>query len=414
MKKIIVIGGGAAGMMAAIHASIGNEVILIEKNEKLGKKLYITGKGRCNITNAAQRSDFFEDIVHNKKFLYSSFDRFSNDDVCRAFEEWGLEIKTERGDRVFPASDKSSDVIKTLQKKLEDQNVHIMLNTCVTGLITDEEGHVCKGVTANGKKIYADAVIVATGGLSYPSTGSCGDGYRFAADTGHAVTKLFPSLTGFVCSEDFVEGLSGISLKNISISIKDDEIEGAKKGSYMRLGEVMFTHKGISGPLMLTLSAYLARAKNWPKKIYIDFKPAIPYEELDKKIIRYAEEGSRQSIKNAFAKLLPVKLLECVIRAAGLDMEMKAGELSKKQRAALTGTLKGMELTLTGLCGYNEAVVTSGGVDVGMIDPKTMESKKVKGLYFAGEVLDLDALTGGFNLQIAWSTGAAAGIHVGE
>jgi predicted Rossmann fold flavoprotein len=414
MKKIIVIGGGAAGMMAAIHASTGNEVILIEKNEKLGKKLYITGKGRCNITNAAQRSDFFEGIVHNKKFLYSSFDRFSNDDVCRALEEWGLEIKTERGDRVFPASDKSSDVIKTLQKKLEDQNVHIMLNTCVTGLITDEEGHVCKGVTANGKKIYADAVIVATGGLSYPSTGSCGDGYRFAAETGHAFTKLFPSLTGFVCSEDFVEGLSGISLKNISISIKDDEIEGAKKGSYMRLGEVMFTHKGISGPLMLTLSAYLARAKNWPKKIYIDFKPAIPNEELDKKIIRYAEEGSRQSIKNAFAKLLPVKLLECVIRAAGLDMEMKAGELSKKQRAALTGTLKGMELTLTGLCGYNEAVVTSGGVDVGMIDPKTMESKKVKGLYFAGEVLDLDALTGGFNLQIAWSTGAAAGIHAGE
>ena len=276
MKKIIVIGGGAAGMMAAIHASIGNEVILIEKNEKLGKKLYITGKGRCNITNAAQRSDFFEGIVHNKKFLYSSFDRFSNDDVCRTLEEWGLEIKTERGDRVFPASDKSSDVIKTLQKKLEDQNVHIMLNTCVTGLITDEEGHVCKGVIANGKKIYADAVIVATGGLSYPSTGSCGDGYRFAAETGHAVTKLFPSLTGFVCSEEFVEGLSGISLKNISISIKDDEIEGAKKGSYMRLGEVMFTHKGISGPLMLTLSAYLARAKNWPKKIYIDFKPPPP------------------------------------------------------------------------------------------------------------------------------------------
>lgn len=414
MAKIIVIGGGAAGMIAAIAAAENgnNEVTIIEKNEKLGKKVYITGKGRCNITNVCDREDFFGNIVHGSRFMYSSFDMFSNWDIYASLEEWGLPLKIERGQRVFPDSDKSSDVIRTLQRKLQSLNCNILYNTAVTDLIL-EDG-ICAGVKTAERRLYADAVIVATGGLSYPSTGSTGDGYRFAKETGHRVTALTPSLVGFKCSETFCSDLSGLSLKNISISIKDDEIEKGKKGIYSEFGELLFTHKGISGPLVLTASAYLARAKKWPKELFIDLKPAIEYTELDTRICKLLEDNNNKSLKAAVSSILPAKLLNTVLMQSGINAERKACEISKKDRQLFVSTLKGLKLTVEGLCGYNEAVITSGGVDVTQINPKTMESKLVKGLYIVGELLDVDALTGGFNLQIAWSTGYAAGKSIGE
>lgn len=418
MSKVIVIGGGAAGMMAAIAAAKDHQVVLMEKNEKLGKKVYITGKGRCNVTNACDRETFFEHVVTNPRFLYSAFDGFSNWDLYGCLEEWGLPLKVERGDRVFPESDKSSDVIRTLQKRLEKLGVEIRLNTKVEKLLCGDAavgGKMCKGVVANGKKYPADAVIVATGGLSYPQTGSDGDGFRFAKEQGHHVTALYPSLVGFRCQEEVPKRLQGISLKNVEVKIEALNEQGAvigKKPEYAGFGEMLFTHFGVSGPLMLTASALLAGHMQQKKRLTIDFKPALSAEQLDKRLLKAFEEHKQKNFKTAAGGILPVRLLDEVILASGIDPEKKVSEISKKERQAFISRLKGFALTITGLLGYNEAVVTKGGIAVSEINPKTMESKLVSRLYFAGEVLDLDAFTGGYNLQIAWSTGYAAGSHI--
>ncbi len=417
MSDIIVVGGGAAGMMAAIAAAQnGHHVSLIERNEKLGKKVYITGKGRCNVTNACDRDDFFLSVVSNPKFLYSAFDSFSNFDLMEALTEWGLPLKVERGQRVFPVSDKSSDVIKTLQKKLEALGVKICLNKKVDELVFKQvdEKSVCVGVKVDGKTIHADAVIVATGGLSYPQTGSDGDGYRFAKNAGHHITPLYPSLVGFRCSEDIPARLSGVSLKNVEARIYDmkEKASAKKKPLYTGFGEMLFTHFGVSGPLMLTASADLADKMDGKKRLVIDLKPALSHEQLDKRILRAFEENHLKSFKSAVGGVLPGKLLDEVIMASGISFEKKVSEITRSERQNFISVLKGFSLTITGLLGYNEAVVTKGGISVLEIDPKTMESKIVSRLYFAGEVLDLDAYTGGFNLQIAWSTGYAAGSHI--
>lgn len=418
MSKVIVIGGGAAGMMAAIAAAKEHQVILMEKNEKLGKKVYITGKGRCNVTNACDRETFFEHVVTNPRFLYSAFDGFSNWDMYASLEEWGLPLKVERGERVFPESDKSSDVIRTLQRRLEALGVDIRLNTKADGLLCEDMpcgGRSCTGVIANGKKYPADAVIIATGGLSYPQTGSDGDGYRFAKEQGHHVTALYPSLVGFRCMEEVPKRLQGISLKNVAVRIeplREDGTVCAKKPDYEGFGEMLFTHFGVSGPLMLTASALLAGHMRQKKRLTIDFKPALSEEQLDKRLLKAFEEHKQKNFKTAVGSILPARLLDEVILASGIDPEKKVGEIRRNERQAFIRKLKGFALTITGLLGYNEAVVTKGGITVSEINPRTMESKLVSHLYFAGEVLDLDAFTGGFNLQIAWSTGYAAGSHI--
>lgn len=418
MSKVIVIGGGAAGMMAAIAAAKNHHVVLMEKNEKLGKKVYITGKGRCNVTNACDRETFFEHVVTNPRFLYSAFDGFSNWDLYGSLEEWGLPLKVERGERVFPESDKSSDVIRTLHRRLEKLGVEICLNTKVEKLLCEDApdgGRVCKGVIADGKKHLADAVIVATGGLSYPQTGSDGDGFRFAKEQGHHVTALYPSLVGFRCQEEVPKRLQGISLKNVEVKIEtlaENDTAIGKKPEYTGFGEMLFTHFGVSGPLMLTASALLAGHMQHNKRLTIDFKPALSEEQLDKRLLKAFEEHKQKGFKTAAGSILPGRLLDEVILSSGINPEKKVSEISKKERQAFIRKLKGFTLTITGLLGYNEAVVTKGGVEVTEINPKTMESRLVSHLYFAGEVLDLDAFTGGFNLQIAWSTGYAAGSHI--
>ncbi len=421
MSKIIVVGGGAAGMMAAIAAAEKkHHVVLMEKNEKLGKKVYITGKGRCNVTNACGREEFFSHIVTNPKFLYSAFDGFSNWDLYASLEEWGLPLKTERGQRVFPKSDKSSDVIKTLQRRLERLGVEILLHTKVEKLLCEnlpDGTRICKGVAANGKSCCADGVIIATGGLSYPQTGSDGDGYRFAKEQGHHVTPLYPSLVGFRCQEEVPARLQGISLKNVSVRVDALDEQGNTAGNkpeYSGFGEMLFTHFGVSGPLMLTASALLASHMNGKKRLTIDLKPALSREQLDRRLLKDFEEHRQKSFKAAVGGILPVRLLDEVILASGISPEKRVSEISKKERINFIEQLKGFPLTITGLLGYNEAVVTKGGVAVSEINPKTMESKLVSRLFFAGEVLDLDAFTGGFNLQIAWSTGHAAGSHIQE
>jgi hypothetical protein len=418
MANVIVVGGGAAGMMAAIAAAQNHHrVVLLEKNEKLGKKIYITGKGRCNVTNACDRDTFFSHVVSNPRFLYSAFDGFSNWDLYGSLEEWGLPLKVERGERVFPESDKSSDVIRTLQRQLEKLGVDIRLNTRVEALLYKEEDEKkrCVGVKLTDQKLLADAVIVATGGLSYPQTGSDGDGYRFAKEQGHFVTPLYPSLVGFRCQEEVPRRLQGISLKNVEIRILELDANGmvvGKKPVYSGFGEMLFTHFGVSGPLILTASALLAGTMKTKKRLVIDFKPALSEEQLEKRLLRDFEEYKQKNFKTAVGGMLPARLLDEVILASGVSPDKKASEISKKERQAFIKALKEFTLTITGLIGYNEAVVTKGGVAVDQVNPKTMESKLVSGLYFAGEVLDLDAFTGGFNLQIAWSTGYAAGSHI--
>jgi hypothetical protein len=418
MANVIVVGGGAAGMMAAIAAAQNHHrVVLLEKNEKLGKKIYITGKGRCNVTNACDRDTFFSHVVSNPRFLYSAFDGFSNWDLYGSLEEWGLPLKVERGERVFPESDKSSDVIRTLQRQLEKLGVDIRLNTRVDALLYKEEDEKkrCVGVKLTDQKLLADAVIVATGGLSYPQTGSDGDGYRFAKEQGHFVTPLYPSLVGFRCQEEVPRRLQGISLKNVEIRILELDANGmvvGKKPVYSGFGEMLFTHFGVSGPLILTASALLAGTMKTKKRLVIDFKPALSEEQLEKRLLRDFEEYKQKNFKTAVGGMLPARLLDEVILASGVSPDKKASEISKKERQAFIKALKEFTLTITGLIGYNEAVVTKGGVAVDQVNPKTMESKLVSGLYFAGEVLDLDAFTGGFNLQIAWSTGYAAGSHI--
>lgn len=408
MSKVLVIGGGAAGMFAAIFAARnGNEVCLLEKNEKLGKKIFITGKGRCNITNACDIDTLFGSVISNSKFLYSSFYGYTNEDVMEFFEEMGLKIKTERGERVFPESDHSSDVIGTLIKELQRLGVEICLRTEVKRILKDDRGF--RGVIlADGKQKFGDACIVATGGYSYQTTGSTGDGYRFAKEMGHEVSEILPALVPLNVKENYVKELQGLSLRNVETVIYD-----GKKEVYRDFGEMLFTHYGVSGPLILSASSYITKKlKKKEMRLVIDLKPALSETQLDARVLRDFEDNKNKQFKNAIGKLFPSKLIPVMLLLSGIDPEKKVNEISKEERLGFVHLIKHFELTITGTRDFNEAIVTQGGVKTKEINPSTMESKIVPGLYFAGEVLDLDALTGGFNLQIAWSTGYAAGSSI--
>ena len=405
MSKVIIIGGGPAGMFAAIAAAEnGNEVLLLEKNEKLGKKLYITGKGRCNITNACDTEELFKNVPKNAKFLYSAFYSYDNFRVMQFFEAHGLTIKTERGNRVFPESDHSSDVIHTLQRVLQEQGVKVKLYAEVEKL-TIQDNRITGVRLKSGDAIKADAVIVATGGFSYQTTGSTGDGYRFAKESGHALTECAPSLVPFTTKEDYVKELQGLSLKNVTLSIYQK-----KKKIYEDFGEMLFTHFGVSGPLILSASSLVnQQIRKGALDATIDLKPALTEIQLDKRILHDFEENQNRQFKNSIQKLFPAKLVPVMISLSGIHPDKKVNEITKEERMHLISCIKEFPLTLSGLRDFNEAIITRGGVSVKDVNPSTMESKKVSGLYFAGEVMDLDALTGGFNLQIAWSTGYLAG-----
>lgn len=408
MSKVIVIGGGPAGMMAAYAASCqGHAVTVLEQNEKLGKKLFITGKGRCNITNAGDMDNLFANVMSNRKFLYSAFYTFDNEQVLSFFENQGLRTKVERGNRVFPLSDHSSDVIAALNRALKSQNVDIRLHTKVQSLLIRDEA-ACGVVLSDGKTVEADDVIVATGGISYPSTGSTGDGYRMAEESGHALVECTPSLVPFETKEDWVKDLQGLSLRNVTVSIYH-----GKKKLFEDFGEMLFTHFGVSGPLVLSASGMIKPVQFKQELcMYIDLKPALDAEQLDKRILREFDAAMNKQFKNVIGSLLPAKMIPVVIRLSGIDPDKKVNEVSREERQHLVQLLKRLPLTINGLRGWNEAIITKGGVSVKDINPSTMESKKVSHLFFCGEVLDLDALTGGYNLQIAWSTGYLAGISV--
>lgn len=409
MSNVIVVGGGAAGMMAAVFAARnGQNVQLLEKNEKLGKKLFITGKGRCNITNAADIEDLFTAVTSNPKFLYSGFYSFTNQQVIDFFEELGVKTKIERGERVFPVSDHSSDVIAAFSRELKSLGVSVSLHTEVRELLCEQD-KVCGVLLTNGKKMKADAVIVATGGISYPSTGSTGDGYRFAKETGHRVTELLPSLVPMEVRQWYAKELQGLSLRNIEICITD-----GKKKLYEEFGEMLFTHYGVTGPVILSASSVVGKTlRKKELTLHIDLKPALSEEQLDKRILREFDTNHNKQYKNSIDSLFPAKLKPVMIELSEIEPEKKVNEITKEERQRLVHLIKDFTMTLTGLRSYNEAIITKGGVSVKEIDPGTMESKKMKGLYFAGEVLDLDAMTGGYNLQIAWSTGYLAGINAG-
>ena len=417
MKKIIVIGGGAAGMAAAIAAAEnGCAVTIYEKNEKLGKKIYITGKGRCNVTNDCDMEGLFDSVVTNSRFLYSAFYGFTNQDMKDFLEANGCHVKVERGNRVFPVSDRASDVTSAFARRLRELRVKVELNQGVRELWL-EDG-VLKGVilaqsgNERGKKdsyIAADAVIVATGGLSYPTTGSTGDGYRFAEAAGHKVTELSPALVPFETEED-VKELQGLSLRNVEAAVLN-----GKKEVYREFGEMLFTHYGVSGPVLLSASSYAAKKlKKGPLTLVIDLKPALSMEQLDARILRDFEAEKNKQFKNALNHLYPSKLIPVIIRRSGIEPDKQVNAVTKEERRRLAEVTKHFILTLTGLRGFNEAIITQGGVTVKEVNPSTMESKKLSGLYFAGEVLDLDAVTGGYNLQIAWSTGVLAGRSAAE
>lgn len=408
MSKVIVIGGGAAGTVAAIFAARnGHRVELFEKNEKIGKKLFITGKGRCNVTNAGDMDALFDAVKSNPKFLYSAFYSFTNEQAMDFFEELGVRLKVERGNRVFPQSDHSSDIINALKHELERLGVEIHLCTEVKDVLVEHEkftGIVLK----NRKKVSGDACVVATGGISYASTGSTGDGYRFAEKTGHKVTELYPSLVPMEVKEWYAKELQGLSLRNIQGTILD----GNKK-LYEEFGEMLFTHYGVSGPIIISASSVVGKKlQDKELTLKIDLKPALSREQLDQRVLRDFEENKNKQFKNAVDKLFPAKLKPIMIELSGISPEKKVNEISKEERLYFVDLIKNFKMSLTGLRSYNEAIITKGGVSVKDIDPGTMESKKISGLYYAGEVLDLDALTGGFNLQIAWSTGYLAGISI--
>ena len=405
--KVLIIGAGAAGMMAAIAAADhGAQVILLEKNEKLGKKIYITGKGRCNITNGCPTEDFFDNVVSNPKFLYSAVYTFDQSSMCSFLENEGLKLKEERGQRIFPESDKSSDVIKTLEHALRRRNVQVRLNTCVDRVVTDESGF-SKVITSKGESIKADALIIATGGLSYKSTGSTGDGYRFASKMGHKIIDTEPSLVPLRVKEGYVKDLEGLSLRNVNLTI----------GRFSDFGEMLFTSDGISGPLVLTASSDLCRQIAGTQEgisAYIDLKPALTLEQLDQRILRDFAEEKNKAFKNSLNKLLPSKLIPVMVNLSQIREDKKVNEITKEERKRLAELIKKFPLTIVGNKGFEQAVITQGGISVREIDASTMESKIVENVYFAGEVMDVDAYTGGFNLQIAWSTGYLAGMSACE
>lgn len=405
---VVVLGGGPAGIIAAgTAASMGRRTMLIEKNEKLGKKLFITGKGRCNITNTADFDEFMKNIPKNSKFFYSSFNGFSNNDLIGLLESLGLKTKVERGGRVFPESDKSSDVIKALERYLNKYRVDVKLNSKVLN-IRHENGEVKGVLLDNGEFIECSSVILCTGGVSYPQTGSTGDGYEIAKKAGHSINELMPSLVPLVVSEPFIKELQGLSLKNVTVRAIADG-----KQVYEDFGEMLFTHYGLSGPIILSASFYVSDylRKKREIKIVIDLKPALTEDELDKRLIRDFEKNTNKQFKNSLDELLPQKLIPVIIALSGIDESKEVHQITKLERKALVKLLKGLTFTVAGTRPIAEAIVTSGGISLKEINPKTMESKLIKGLYFAGEIVDLDAFTGGFNLQIAFSTGYAAGLN---
>lgn len=456
MSVVLVIGGGAAGMMAAYAAAKnGHCVTLLEKNEKLGKKIYITGKGRCNVTNAGETTEFFEQVMRNPKSLYSAVYSFDAPQVMAFMEAYGCPLKVERGNRVFPVSDHASDIIRACARALEHVGVRVHLHTKVDRLLVEETGeplsldeacgcrekkksqdhsvdHVKRrrvlGVClTNGECLLADAVIVATGGLSYPTTGSDGDGFRFAGELGIKVEPCRPALVPFVVREEWCRRLQGLALKNVSVSLISDT-----KTIYSGQGEMLFTHFGVSGPLILSASSHYANVcgkcetkqrshdhtEIYPKEekdtvLLIDLKPALSEEVLDKRLLREFEENRNKQFKNAVESLFPAKLIPVMVELSEIEGTKPVHDITKEERLRFVRLMKALPLTITGTRGYAEAVITQGGVSVKEINPSTMESRKVKGLYFAGEVLDVDALTGGYNLQIAWATGHLAGESAG-
>lgn len=426
MSKVIVVGGGAAGMMAAIHAAVsGHEVTLLEKNEKLGKKLFITGKGRCNVTNACETEDLFENMVSNSKFMYSAFYSFDNHACMDFFEKIGVRLKVERGNRVFPKSDHSSDIISALSYEMRRVGVQVLLQHSVCELLTAQSeaetesinqkaelkkvtGVVYQSSAGKKERLDADAVILATGGVSYPLTGSTGDGQKLAEQTGHKVTELYPALVPLYIEEKWCYELMGLSLKNVTVTIKN-----GKKEVYHDFGEMLFTHYGVSGPLILSASSYITKKCGQAgMKLYIDLKPALSEEQLDRRLIREFEENNKKQFKNTVNSLFPSKLIPVMISLSGIDPDKKVNEISKEERQQFVKLIKALPLTIAKTSDFKEAIITQGGVSVKDVNPSTMESKKVKGLYFAGELMDLDALTGGFNLQIAWSTAYLAGTSI--
>lgn len=433
MSRVIVVGAGPAGCMAAISAAQnGHHVVLCEKNEKIGKKLFITGKGRCNITNAADMSELFGNIVSNEKFLYSAFYGFDNNCVCSFMEQGGCPVKTERGGRVFPVSDHSSDVIRALWQHLKQSGVEVLLHTEVEQLCWQEQkaqgtdpacnqeddqgrnekksadrkitGVILKG----GQKKEADAVIVATGGFSYQTTGSTGDGYRFAKQLGITVTERKPALVPFELAQGYGKRLQGLALKNVKASLLLDG-----RLVYQEMGEMLFTHFGISGPLVLSASSYYAKRAGKGTAVFrLDLKPALSEEQLDKRILRDFEKNQKKQFKNAVGGLFPSRLIPVMIEVSGIDPEKKIQDITREERRRFVSRIKNWDMLITGTRDFQEAIITQGGVSTREVNPSTMECRKIKGLYFAGEVLDVDALTGGFNLQIAWSTGHLAGESV--
>ncbi len=429
MSKVLVVGGGAAGMMAAISAArAGHRVVLLEQNEKLGKKLYITGKGRCNITNACDLEELFGNVVSNPRFMYSAFYGFSNHETISFFQSIGLDTKIERGQRVFPVSDHSSDVIRSLENELRRLKVDIKLNAAVTGLIT-EEGRFCALTMKSGERLQADACVIATGGLSYPTTGSTGDGYRFAKQLGHTVTPLYPSLVSIQLASDAPARLEGLSLKNIhasvSVAAPKQENTGADNGEkkkktlktgkilFEEFGELVFTSRGVSGPVILSASSKIAEyVPKYDLLVHIDLKPALSEEQLDARILRDFDEAKNKQYKNALDQLLPQKIIPVIIDMSGISPEKQVNAISKEERRKIARLLKKVTFPVRALGGFDEAVITKGGISVKEINPSTMESKLVQGVYFAGEVMDVDAYTGGYNLQVAWSSGYLAGSSI--
>lgn len=416
--KIIVIGGGPAGMMAAITASQGgHQVILLEKMKSLGRKLLITGKGRCNITSSLGMDEFIKNTPGNGKFLYSCFQNYTNEDIIQFLKEEGLEIKEERGNRVFPVTDKSQDVLKCFTKKLKEQEITIRYDTKVTKLLVEqnEEGNKIVGVETNYGKIEADKIILATGGKSYPLTGSTGDGYNLAREVGHTITEIKPSLVPLEAyDKETCKALQGLSLRNVAIKLVDTDVE---KEIYKDFGEMLFTHFGVSGPTILSASAHLVRYKQIEEKLNkqqisltIDLKPALTEEKLDERVVRDFQSMPNKQFKNGLDKLLPQKMIPIIIEKSGVHLNKPINAVTKEERRKLVKLLKNFTVTVKGFRPIEEAIITSGGISIKEINPKTMQSKKVQGLYFAGEIIDVDSYTGGFNLQIAYSTGYTAGL----
>lgn len=404
-ERICVVGGGPAGIIAAgIAGSLGKDVTLIEKNERIGKKLFITGKGRCNITNNSPIEDFFDNVMNNKNFLYSSFYTFSNQDILSLLEKYGLKTKVERGNRIFPASDKSSDVIKTFEKFLTDNNVNLMLNTNINSIQKLDNKFIIK--TKRGNLTF-DKVVIATGGKSYPTTGSIGDGYNFAEKLGHKIIPIKPSLVPIEIEEDSIKSLQGLSLRNVTITASSKD-----KIIYEEFGEMIFTHYGISGPIVISMSNYLHRYTGGKIQLFIDLKPALSMEQLNDRLLRDFQLYNNKQVKNSLNDLLPQKLIPFIIEISKVDPEKLINQITKEERISLLNNIKKIPMTFKSFRSIEEAIISAGGVSTKEINPSTMESKLVQGLFFAGEVIDVDALTGGYNLQIAYSTGYLAGMNI--